>query len=218
MLDTLAPQKTALTVKSPSKGERTRTRILDEAYGRIVEKGFAATSIEELVEAAGITKGGFFYHFKDKNDLARQLLERYLAESECMMDSVEARARELSEDPLHSFLIFMKLYAEMMEDMLKVYPGCLVSAVTYQDRSFDADVRRINAEGVMAWRNRFQGWLEDIAAKYPPKAEVDLADLADQISVMADGSIILTKALKDPGLMGRQAHLYRDLVRLLFTP
>jgi hypothetical protein len=38
-----------------TKGERTRERILDFAYLSIVEKGFAATSIEELVEAAGIT-------------------------------------------------------------------------------------------------------------------------------------------------------------------
>ena len=59
-----------------TKGERTRERIMDLAYQAIVEKGFAATSIEELVEAAGITKSGFFYHFRDKNDLARQLLAR----------------------------------------------------------------------------------------------------------------------------------------------
>src|SRR3546814_10625097 len=64
---------------STRKRSQTRERLLDFAYGAIIEKGFAATSIEELVEAAGITKSGFFYHFKDKNDLARQLLERYLA-------------------------------------------------------------------------------------------------------------------------------------------
>ena len=63
-----------------TKGERTRERIMDIAYESIVQKGFAATSIEELVEAAGITKSGFFYHFKDKNDLARQLFERFLNE------------------------------------------------------------------------------------------------------------------------------------------
>ena len=56
-----------------TKGEKTRERILDVAYEAIVQKGFAATSIEELVEAAGITKSGFFYHFRDKNDMARQL-------------------------------------------------------------------------------------------------------------------------------------------------
>jgi len=54
-----------------TKGERTREKILDIAYECIVQKGFAATSIEELVETAGITKSGFFYHFRDKNDMAR---------------------------------------------------------------------------------------------------------------------------------------------------
>src|ERR687894_2674691 len=80
-----------------TKGERTRERILDIAYDSIVHKGFAATSIEELVEAAGITKSGFFYHFKDKNDLARQLLERFLAEDNMIVDTLTKRARALSD-------------------------------------------------------------------------------------------------------------------------
>ena len=70
------------TARRQTKGERTRERILDVAYQSIVEKGFAATSIEELVEAAGITKSGFFYHFRDKNDMARQLFDRFLAEDD----------------------------------------------------------------------------------------------------------------------------------------
>ena len=212
------PGKTVPAVQSlpRTKGEKTRERILELAYEAMIRKGFASTSIEELVEAAGITKGGFFYHFKDKNDLARQLLERYLAETETMMEGLASRARELSEDPLHSFLIFLKLYAEVMSDMMQVYPGCLVSAVTYQDTSFDAEVRRINSEGVLAWRHRFQRWLEEIVERYEPRAPVNIADLADQLSVMADGSIIMAKALRDPGLMARQAALHRDMVRLLF--
>src|SRR5688500_11051015 len=88
-----------------TKGERTRERILDVAYESIVQKGFAATSIEELVEAAGITKSGFFYHFRDKNDLARQLFDRFLNEDETIFDALAKRARELSDDPLQSLLI-----------------------------------------------------------------------------------------------------------------
>src|SRR5690349_22405511 len=88
-----------------TKGARTRERILDVAYDSIVHKGFAATSIEELVEAAGITKSGFFYHFKDKNDLARQLLERFIAEDNELIDGLTKRARSLCDDPLQSFLL-----------------------------------------------------------------------------------------------------------------
>lgn len=82
-----APRQTLPSVQlSTRKRSQTHERLLDFAYDAIIQKGFAATSIEELVEAAGITKSGFFYHFKDKNDLARQLLERYLAESEIVLD------------------------------------------------------------------------------------------------------------------------------------
>jgi Bacterial regulatory proteins, tetR family len=58
--------------ETPLKGSDTREHILDVAEAAVLEKGFAATSIEELI-AVGITKSGFFYHFKDKNELAKAL-------------------------------------------------------------------------------------------------------------------------------------------------
>ncbi|HKH27446.1 MAG TPA: helix-turn-helix domain-containing protein, partial [Sphingomicrobium sp.] len=137
-----------------TKGERTRERIMDLAYQSIVEKGFAATSIEELVEAAGITKSGFFYHFRDKNDLARQLFERFLAEDDSIMETLERRARELSDDPLQSFLIFLNVYAQMMDDMNALHPGCMVATVTYQERMFDAEVRQMNVDYLRKMRAR----------------------------------------------------------------
>jgi TetR/AcrR family transcriptional regulator, transcriptional repressor for nem operon len=199
-----------------SKGERTRARIMDLAYESIVEKGFAATSIEELVEAAGITKSGFFYHFKDKNDLARQLFERFLDEDRSILDTLEQRARELSDDPLQSFLIFLNIYAQMMDDMEALHPGCMVATVTYQERMFDAEVKQMNVDYLLSMRARFVRWIEDIVAKYPPAQEVVPEDLADLLNVIVEGAIIQSKALKDPGLMGRQTRLYRNHVKMLF--
>jgi AcrR family transcriptional regulator len=203
---------------SRTKGERTRDRILDVAYDAILHKGIEATSIEELVEAAGITKSGFFYHFKDKNDLARQMLERFLAEDNAILDEVSGRARALSEDPLHSFLIFLNLYAELMDDLPEHHPGCLVASITYQNHLFDAEVRRMNAEGVLNWRRRFRAWLDEIAAVYPPRASVDLDMLADHFTVIVEGAMIFAKALDDRLLMGRQMRLFRETVKLVFCP
>jgi AcrR family transcriptional regulator len=213
-----APHETIPLVQlGGRKRSRTRDRLLDLAYEAIIQKGFAATSIEELVEAAGITKSGFFYHFKDKNDLARQLLERYLAESDAVLDQLEARARELSDDPLHAFLVFLKLYAEMVRDVIAQHPGCIVSTLTYQDRLFDETVVRLNRQGMLAWRARFLRWLEEIVAIHSPRVEVDIRDLADQMTVIADGSIIMQRALADPTLLERQALLHRAMVRRLFS-
>ena len=199
-----------------TKGERTRERIMDMAYESIVQKGFAATSIEELVEGAGITKSGFFYHFKDKNDLARQLFERFLNEDEQIIATLETRARELSDDPLQCFLIFLNIYAQMMDDMETMHPGCMVASVTYQDRMFDSDVKQMNVDYLMRMRIRFTRWLIEIAATNPPQQEVSMADLADNLTGIVEGAIILSKALNDAGLMGRQTRLFRNHIKLLF--
>ena len=67
-----------MSVQVLSKGEQTRERIMDIAQDAVLHKGFASTSIDEIICEAGITKSGFFYHFRDKNDLAKALLQRYL--------------------------------------------------------------------------------------------------------------------------------------------
>ena len=51
--------------RGATKGAQTRQRILETAQESILAKGFDATSIEEIVAAAEITRSGFFYHFRD---------------------------------------------------------------------------------------------------------------------------------------------------------
>ena len=219
MVDRLV-EKTAPAVQLPSaaqsKGERTRERILDVAYEAIVEKGFAATSIEELVEAAGITKSGFFYHFRDKNDLARELFERFLAEDQGIIDKLESRARELSDDPLQSMLIFLNLYAQMMDDMETLHPGCMVASVAYQERMFDSELKRMNVEYLLRMRERFRRWFAEIATTCPPRLDVDIDALSDHLTTIIEGAIVMSKALKDEALMGKQTRLFRGHVKLLF--
>jgi TetR/AcrR family transcriptional regulator, transcriptional repressor for nem operon len=212
-------EKTILAVQfeaEPTKGARTRERIMDLAEDAIIHKGFAATSIEELVEAAGITKSGFFYHFRDKNDLARQLVGRFLTRDYDILEQLTARAKSLSDDPLQSFLIFLKLFAEMMDDLPGLHPGCLVASMTYQDRAFDQEVSKLIRQALLAWRTRFQGWIEEIAAKHPPRLPVDFEALADHLNVLADGGIIMSRAMNDKSILGRQMRLMHDHVKLLF--
>ena len=63
----------------------------------MLAKGFDATWIEEMIAEAGITKSGFFYHFKDKNELAREMLRSYIAsENDLYSTTYFERGRELS--------------------------------------------------------------------------------------------------------------------------
>ncbi|MBZ0230438.1 MAG: TetR/AcrR family transcriptional regulator [Bauldia sp.] len=200
------------------KGRATRERLLDLAESAVLAKGFAATSIDELIVAAGITKSGFFYHFKDKGELAKALLLRYLEADRRLLDDIFARGDELHDDPLHGFLVGLKLFAEMLDTLPEAHPGCLAASFAYQDQLFNREIRDLNAEGLMAWRVRFRARLDLIAARYPMGSEVDLDALADMASTLVEGGLILGRALKDPRIVSSQIMLYRDYVRMIFAP
>src|SRR5688572_33431287 len=95
----------------PKRPNETRERLLAVAETAVMAKGFAATSIEELIAAAGITKSGFFYHFRDKGALARALIERYLVQDKILLEDIFRRGDQLNEDPLHGFLVGLRLFA-----------------------------------------------------------------------------------------------------------
>ncbi|TNC71294.1 TetR/AcrR family transcriptional regulator [Rubellimicrobium roseum] len=201
-----------------TKPQDTRTRILDVAHEAVLAKGFDATSIEEIVAAVEITKGGFFYHFPDKNALARALIERYLAHENKLLDGVMSRAHDLSDDPLQVALIALKFMAELLEDMPNGHPGCIVATAVYQDRLFDAGVREMNRKAVLSWRTRFRSMIDDIAAVYPPREPVDFDGLADMVNGVVEGGIVLSRALRQPTVTAQQVLLFRTFIKLLFSP
>lgn len=200
------------------KGEATRQRILEIAESAVLAKGFGATSIEELIAEAGLTKSGFFYHFKDKNELARGLLNRYEEQNTQLMDSVFGRGRELSEDPLQAFLIGLTLLAERTSALPDGHPGCIVATMSYQDRLFDRDVRALVQRITREWAEKFRGMLEDIAKVHPPREPVDLGHLARMVCCTIDGGIILAKALGRPTVLPEQLLMIRNYLKLLFQP
>jgi len=200
------------------KGAQTRERLLTIAEASILAKGFGATSIEEVISEAQITKSGFFYHFRDKTELARALINRYLENDEVVLDDLFSRARELSDDPLHAFLVGLKLFAEMMADLPDGHPGCLVATICYQERLFDNEIHNLTRTGVIAWRTRFVKILTEINEIYPLNDDVNLEEVADMISTTIEGGIIMSKALKDPQKLPEQVMLLRSYIKLLFIP
>jgi len=206
-----------MTIQVITKGEQTRQRLMDITQGSVLEKGFGATSIEEIITEAGITKSGFFYHFKDKNDLARALVERYVQDEVAMTEELFAQADSLSEDPLHSYLIFLKLLSDKFLDLPNGHPGCIVASCCYQEQLFSQDVRDLCTGSHLNWRRMMRARFEQIAAKYPPKVDVNFDSLADMFSALADGGIILSRSLKDPAMLAQQVLLYRGFVKAVFA-
>ena len=200
------------------KGSATRDRILEIAETAVLAKGFGATSIEEIIAEAGITKSGFFYHFKDKSELARGLVDRYAGQNDRLLEDVFGRARALSDDPLQQLLIGLTLMAERMAALPGGHPGCMVASMSYQDRLFDRDVRGLVTKVVEDWNRFFRDLIEEIIAIYPPRETVDPDKLARTICCSIDGGIIMSKSLGQPDVLPEQMLMARSYIKLLFSP
>ncbi len=59
---------------SISKGERTRQAVMEAAYGLFLEKGYAATSMRQIAERAGLALGGIYNHFTGKEAIFSELI------------------------------------------------------------------------------------------------------------------------------------------------
>jgi AcrR family transcriptional regulator len=66
--------------KKAEQGDQTRRQLLDVARRLFAEQGFAGTATEEVVRQAGVTRGALYYHFRDKRDLFRAVVEDLLKE------------------------------------------------------------------------------------------------------------------------------------------
>ena len=199
-----------------AKGAQTREHILATAEKMILQRGYSGTSIEEIIGEAGITKGGFFYHFDGKSDLARHLMLRYLENDGRFFGDLSERARSLTEDPLQQFLLFLKLMAEALADMPGTHPGCLVASFTYEAHQFDEEIRSLNTQGVLSWRELFMDHLARIAETYPMKIEQPLDELADLLTSVIEGGIIMSKVLDEGDTLPNQILHYRSYIRLVF--
>ncbi len=65
--------------RTPAEAEATRLRLLEAAAGIFGKIGFAAARLEDIARAAGVTRGAIYWHFKDKHDLFRSLMQLRMA-------------------------------------------------------------------------------------------------------------------------------------------
>jgi TetR/AcrR family transcriptional repressor of nem operon len=201
------------------RGTATREKILDIAKSAVLAKGFQATSIDEIIAEAGITKSGFFYHFHDKNELARALVRRFRDQVEAALEDTFGRAGELTDDSLQRFLIGLKLFAELVAEDHRDGSGCIIASICYQERLFDREVMSSIRDFSQSWRQRFHGYLSDIAKQYELAPGVDLDDLSDMLACIIDGAIIMARVNNDHRFIERQILAYRAQVRMAFpTP
>jgi TetR/AcrR family transcriptional repressor of nem operon len=200
----------------PRDGTATRDRILDAAQRLVLERGFAATSVDAVLAEAPATKGGFFHHFPSKTDLGRALLERYAAADERMLDDFMAVAEGESDDPAEQLVAFVRRFERAADELAPTQPGCLFVSFIYESQLATDGEDDLIATSIRHWRTRLLEKLEAAARQHPPAIAVDLHSLADQVFTTFEGGFILARAMHDPKhLRAQLAHL-RHYLELLF--
>jgi len=199
-------------------GMATREKILDAAQHLILARGYVGMTVDHVLDEVGITKGAFFHHFKTKDDLAKALLRRFADKDAKVYGETREQAEKLSDDPLQQVLIFIRLFEDMFDGLTEPYPGCLFASYVYELQQFDAETQQLIQDSFRKWRELLKEKFEAIARKYPPRAQVDAASLADAFTVVLEGAFITGKALNEPNVVSEQLRHFRNYVELLFQP
>ncbi len=201
----------------PRDGAVTRNRIMDVAQSMVLDVGLAGTSVEKVIEGAGVTKGTFFYHFKTKHDLAAALIERYADQDEHHFADAMSKAEQLARDPLQQLLIFVGLFIEMTEQLEEPFPGCLYASYCYQSGAISSQSMAQVERMMLFWRERLGEKVEAVIGQNPPRIPVEAHQVADHVLTTFEGAFILSKVMKEPKLASEQLVQCRNYLELLFA-
>jgi TetR/AcrR family transcriptional repressor of nem operon len=165
--------------RSAQDKAHSHERIVDIAAARIRQDGTTAPSVAEIMEAAGLTHGGFYKHFDSRDDLIAEAAERAFAEGQDAVTTVVNQA----DDPLRAFVDWY-VSAEHRDDPAS---GCGVVSLGADVARADPSVRAAYTEQVKRYLAQLEQLLGDDA-----QAAVALSTLV--------GAVLVSRAIDDPAL------------------
>ena len=198
------------------KGEETKTKILDAAKQLVMDRGFAGTSIDEIIKGTDVTKGAFFHHFSSKSDLAEALLNRYAEDDVNLFLHYSEKAKTLSDDPLKQALLFIGMFETFLEELEEPFPGCMFASYIYEGEQFDPTVHAFIETSLKAWEQIYEERFDAVLAMYKPKLRITAKQLAESFVCLLEGAFLVARSRNDTGLIIRQSRQFRKYLEFLF--
>lgn len=176
-------------------------------------RGFNATTVDDICEAAGVTKGGFFHYFKSKEDLAGAAVMRF--DDARAKESADAPFRRLA-DPLERVFGRLDFAKESRGGNKGSTKGCLVGMFA-QELSFTNPKLRRACEERFAWIAKdFEADLAEAKALYAPRVDFDPKRLAMLYVSIVQGSLMLAKAAASNRVLVENIEQFRAYLQTLF--
>ena len=194
----------------PRDGTATRERILDAAEKLVIDNGYAATSVDQVIAASRSSKGAFFHHFESKLALAQALVDRYAAADVANLHAATEHALTVSEDPVRRVDAFLAFFEDAADDIMSAQSSCLyVSILTERQLVADGTSEPI-VKAIVAWREGIAALLRDATAGR--ETGIDPEALADHVFVTFEGAFLLARSTGEPRHMRVQLQTLRRLV------
>jgi TetR/AcrR family transcriptional repressor of nem operon len=197
-------------VKQPRALE-TREKILQAAARLFALKGYHDAKLEEVLGTAQVTKGAFFHHFRDREDLGFAVLDWHMQRRRQDLDAIE-QEMPLAEDAFPLQRVFRRLDAiqEMARRRANRKGGCIIGNMSTALSDCHDGFRKRLAECFDEMAQEFQPHLEAAAQPLRAKRRPDAGELARYIVTVIEGAIMQARTLGDAKLLPRQLALLKE--------
>ncbi len=196
--------------RSPSGG--ARGKLLDAAFSVIREKGYHATSVEELCAQAGVTKGAFFHHFKSKDALGVAAAHHWSEITGAFFET--APYHELS-DPLERVLGYLDFRKSMIKGGIAEF-SCLVGTMVQEVYDTSPDIRQACEASISMHAAKVESDIADAMKLYRVREPWTAEGLALHTQAVLQGAFILAKAKGSATVVEASIDHLRRYVELLF--
>ncbi|MBU2513336.1 TetR/AcrR family transcriptional regulator [bacterium] len=179
-----------------TKGSQTRHNIITKALQLFSVKGYYNTSINDILEATGLTKGGLYGHFKSKEDIWYAVYDEAVF---IWKELVFKNMRE-NKDPIKRI---EKLIENDMRDYLggDVFEGgCFFLNMMVELSGQSASMSRQILKGYVRFSRLMRDWLKEAGQKGMLKPGLNYKDIASFIVISLNGASAIYTASRDAAI------------------
>jgi TetR/AcrR family transcriptional repressor of nem operon len=204
---------------SQQPGERStsggaRGKLLDAAFSIIRQKGYAATTVDELCARAGVTKGAFFHHFPSKDSLAIAAVNQW---TDMSAGFFAAAPYHGFDDPLDRVLGYLDFRKAMLRGDVADF-SCLAGTMVQEAYETHPEIRYACDASIGSHAAEVESDIADAMKRYHIRAPWTAESLALHTQAVLQGAFILAKAKGNAAVAEASIDHLRRYIELLFRP